>query len=182
MLPVEAFINEWDGGWSTSAKEDGVDWHAFWFFPFFLSDDRALGSWGGEAAVWMRGAAVVVFVPIVALPVDEMIWGWAETFPPDVAVVGEGYVGEDGVLADGLDGDRVGAHGGAWGDAEEAVFRVDGVEAAIFADVQPGDVVADGLNFPAWQGWHEHGEVGLAAGAREGGADVLDAAFWIGDL
>ena len=43
--------------------------------------------------------------------------------------------------------------GGAGGDAEEAGLGVDGVEAAVVAELHPGDVVADGLDLPARQAW-----------------------------
>ena len=68
---------------------------------------------------------------------------------------------------------RVGVLVGAGGDAEEAVLRVDRPQPAVLADAHPGDVVADGLDLPARDGGLEHREVGLAAGAREGGGDVL---------
>ena len=41
---------------------------------------------------------------------------------------------------------------GARGDAEEAGLGVDGVEAAVVAELHPGDVVADGLDLPARAG------------------------------
>jgi hypothetical protein len=68
----------------------------------------------------------------------------------------------------------VGLLRGAGGDAEVAGFRVDGVEAAVLARLDPGDVVADRGDLPAAEGLgrDQHGEVGLAAGAGEGGGDV----------
>jgi len=62
-------------------------------------------------------------------------------------------------------------------DAEEAGLGVDGVEPTVVAEAHPGDVVADGLGLPARQGRLKHGEVGLAAGAGEGGGDVVGAAL-----
>ena len=60
--------------------------------------------------------------------------------------------------------------------AEEAGLRVDRVQAAVGADLHPGDVVADGLDLPARDGRLHHREVGLAAGRGEGGGDVVDVA------
>ena len=70
---------------------------------------------------------------------------------------------------------------GAGGDAEEAVLRVDGPQAAVLADAHPGDVVAHAPDLIALLavdlGRDQHGQVGLAAGGREGGGDVLDLAL-----
>ena len=71
---------------------------------------------------------------------------------------------------------------GAGRHAEQAVFRVDGVEPAVLAEAHPADVVADGLGLPAGDGRLQHGEVGLAAGAREGGGDVVLMVFRRGQL
>ena len=59
-------------------------------------------------------------------------------------------------------------------DAEEAGLGVDGAQPAVGVGLDPGDVVADGPDLPALEagGRNEHGEVGLAAGAGEGGGDV----------
>ena len=94
--------------------------------------------------------------------------------PPDAAVGGEGDVGEDGVAGERGHGVGVGFGGGAGGDAEEAGFGVDGAELAGGVGLDPGDVVAYGPDLPAFEagGRDEHGEVGFAAGAGEGGGDV----------
>ena len=95
-------------------------------------------------------------------------------FPPDVAVGGERDVGEDGVAGERGHGVGIGLGVGAGGDAEEAGFGVDGAEPAVGVGLDPGDVVADGPDLPAFEacGRDQHGEVGLAAGAGEGGGDV----------
>ena len=63
---------------------------------------------------------------------------------------------------------------GAGRDAEEAGLGVDGAQPAVGVGLDPGDVVADGPDLPAVEalGRDQHGEVGLAAGAGEGGGDV----------
>lgn len=92
--------------------------------------------------------------------------------PPHAAVRGERHVGENGVLAQGRHGVRVGFVAGSWSDAKEAGLGVDGVEASIGVRLDPGDVVAHGPDFPPLPrvvlGRNEHGEVGLAAGAGKG--------------
>ena len=88
--------------------------------------------------------------PVLALPVDEMRRRLLRhAFPPHVAVVGQRDVGEDDVFLQGRHGIEVGLFGGAGGDAEIAVFGVDGAELAIRAGFDPGDVVADGGDLPA---------------------------------
>ena len=78
-------------------------------------------------------------------------------------------------LSDGH-GVEVGLFGGARGDAEEAGFRVDRVEAGrpvrglIQAMSSPMVVIFQ--PFEALRR-NQHGEVGLAAGGREGGGDVV---------
>ncbi len=94
--------------------------------------------------------------------------------PPDVTVVGQRDVGEHRVA----DVDRahrvgVGLLVGARCDAEEAVLRVDRPQPAVRTDAHPGDVVAQRLDLPAGDGRREHREVGLAAGARKRGRDVV---------
>ena len=117
------------------------------------------------------------------LPVDRVLRRLAgHPLPPDVAVVGLGAVGEDRVALDRVHRVRVGLVAGVRRDAEEAGLGVDGVEAAVVAELHPGDVVADRLHLPARQGRDQHRQVGLAAGRREGAGDVLDLALGRGQL
>ena len=55
-------------------------------------------------------------------------------------------------------------------------------EAAVGAELHPGDVVADRLDLPVGQGRDQHRQVGLAAGPREGAGHVLDRALRRGQL
>ena len=65
---------------------------------------------------------------------------------------------------------------GARRHAEESGLGIDGVDLAVGRRLDPGDVVTDAGHFPAFVlkllGRNHHGEVGLAAGAGEGGRDV----------
>ena len=95
------------------------------------------------------------------------------------AVAGERDVGEDRVAARCV----AIAFGLVFGlvpgrDAEEAGLRVDGPEPAVGPGPQPGDVVADGPHLVALglERRDQHGQVGLAAGAGEGGRDVVELA------
>ena len=122
--------------------------------------------------------------PVAALPVGQVrrrLVGHA--LPPDVAVVGERDVGEHRVaLGDGAHRVRVGVPAGAGRDAEQAELGVQGVEPAVLAEAHPGDVVAERLDLPARDGRLEHRQVRLAAGAREGGRDVVHRLLRGGEL
>ncbi len=95
-------------------------------------------------------------------------------FPPDAAIGSERSVGEDGVSRKRGHGVGIGFGGGAGSHAEKSGFRIDGAEGAIFVGANPGDVVANGPDFPAFEAlWrNEHGEIGFSAGAGEGGGNV----------
>lgn len=98
----------------------------------------------------MSALASAIRGPVIALPVDGVGGsGAVHAFPPDVAVVGQTDVGEDDVFLDGVHGDRVRLVGRAGSHAEVAVFRVDGMEGAVFMGPDPGDVVTDDGGFPA---------------------------------
>ena len=63
--------------------------------------------------------------------------------------------------------------------AEVTGLRIDRVEPAVRAGLHPGNVVADGGDFPAREmlGRNHHGEVGLAAGAGESRRDIVFSPF-----
>ena len=121
--------------------------------------------------------------PVLAAPVDQVCRRFlGEPFPPDVTLVGGGHVGEDRVVAERGDGVGVGMGAGARGDAEHAELGVDGAQAPVGAELHPADVVADGLGLPARDRRHHHGQVGLAARAREGRRHVAGLALGVGEL
>ncbi len=176
--PVEGLVDERHGGGTAAAEDEGGDGDAVGVLPVGV-DGGALGGGGGEAAVGVGGGLAGFFGdgggPAVAAPVDEFGgWGVGHALPPDAALGGEGYVGEDGVFGEGGHGVGVGFGAGAGGYAEEAVLGIDGAELAGGVGFDPGDVVADGPDLPAFEtgGRDHHGEVGFAAGAGEGGGDV----------
>ena len=183
MVPRAGLEHERDSVGAAAAEDDGVDRDAGGILPGRV-DDRALAGRAAEAAVRVGGDVVGVGVlePVAAQPVLHPLRRLlGHAFPPHVALGRHGDVGEDGVGAAGLHGHRVGVVAGAGSDSEEAVLGVDGAQAAVLAEAHPGDVVADALDLPSGDGGLEHGEVGLAAGAREGGGDVLLDALGVGD-
>ena len=103
--------------------------------------------------------------------------------PPDVAVIGQGTVGEDGItLRDGIHRDRVCFRPGTRCHPEETGLGIYRPQPAIVTELHPGDVVADSLDLPAFHRGNEHGEVCLAAHRREGTRDELDDALRAGQL
>ena len=163
-------------GSAAATEEDGVDGYTLGGFPV-TTDDRALSSRGGEAGVGVSGLLTLGSVSrgvVVAVPVDQVLGQRSvDALPPNVAVVGQSNVGEDGVGLHGVHGHRVGLVAGAGGDAEEASLGVDGAQAAVLTRTHPGDVVTNGLNLVARDGGLEHGQVGLTAGAGESGSYVV---------
>ncbi len=70
---------------------------------------------------------------------------------------------------------RVRTPAGAGCNAEQALLRVEGMQPAVRADLDPGDVVTQGLHPPARQGGLEHGQVRLTARRGKCGRDVVAA-------
>ena len=124
-------------------------------------------------------------VPGFARPIQSIFRRiLVQAFPPyGVVVQVVSYVGEDGALTGRGQCIGVGLFVGARRHAEEAVFGVDGIQAAIFTLPHPSDVVADSPNFVtlhaiAFRRDH-HSQVGLAASGRESSGHVLDFALGI---
>ena len=115
-----------------------------------------------------------------------MVWQFARVFfhafPPDIAVVGQCDVGEDHVFIQTGHAVGVGVEVGARSDAKVTRFWVDGVKLAVRMWLDPGDVVTDGGDFPAFKAfwWHQHGEIGFATSARECRCHMVFLALWIG--
>ena len=182
VVPVEGLGHQWDSGAAAAAEEDGGDGNAGWVLPLG-GNAWALAGRGGEAGVGVCCGGFGFWSPGLVFPVGDTGGGFlGHAFPPHVAIFGDGGVGEDGVAPHGVHGIDVGFVAGEWGDAEEAGFGVDGVELAVGAVLHPADVVTNGFGFPAWDGGHEHGEVGFAASRREGGGDVFEFALWVGEF
>ena len=125
--------------------------------------------------------------PVAALPVDQVRGQAAavvlQALPPHVAVVRQRDIGKYRVFVQAQHAVRVGQHVGAGGHAEVARLGVDRVQAAIGVGLDPGDVVANGGDFPAFKtsGRHQHREIGFAASAGESGGDVVLFALWVTD-
>ena len=110
-VPVEGFVNQRYGGGPAAAEDEGRDGYAGRVLPVRV-DGGALVGRRGEAGVGMGRLAAGFAVrrcPVLALPVDAVGRGFlGHAFPPDVAVIGEGDIGEDDVLLQGRHGVEVG--------------------------------------------------------------------------
>ena len=115
--------------------------------------------------------------PISTFPIDEVSRGFfGHSLPPDIAVVGEGDIGEYGVAFDGIHRHRIAFAGGAGGNPEKTGLGINGSEPAIWPGLDPGNIVAHAGDLPPlffeMLGRDDHGKVCFAAGAREGCGDV----------
>ena len=182
MLPIEGLGNQGHRGGPAAAEQDGADRHAPGILPL-RRHGRALAGGNGEAGVGVRRGLLGRRGPVAAAPVGQVRRRrLGQPLPPYVAIVGQRHIGVDAVGRERVDGVLVGGFAGPGRHAEEAVFRVDGVEPSVVAEAHPGDVVAHGLSLPAFDGGLQHGQIGLAAGAGEGGGDVLHQPFRRGEL
>ena len=174
LVQLRAWVTSGNRGLAAAAEQDRGELHAV-RAEVLLGQHVDLRDRGAEAGVRVGCGLVRIRSPGVALPVGQVrrdLVGHA--LPPHTAVVREGDVGEDAVaLGDGAHGVGVGAPAGARGDAEQAGLRVGGAQFAFLADPHPGDVVTEGFDLPALDGRIQQGEVGLAAGRREGRGDVV---------
>src|SRR5580700_1240686 len=71
--PIESLENEWHGGGSAAAKDNGADGNAAGIFPRGI-DRRTLRSRCGEPRVWVRCLCARYFgnlrSPLLALPIE----------------------------------------------------------------------------------------------------------------
>ena len=175
MGPVAGLEDQRDGRLAAAAEEDRVDRHAA-RVVVLVGEDVALLDRRAVAAVRVAGelarSSGVQGSPFQRGGVGRRV---LQALPPDVAVLGERDVGEDRVaLVDGL-ASRCGLvcslvpgatpkkpYSGLTAHRRpSSPMRIQAMSSPIASTFQPGMV---GL---------EHGEVGLAAGARERRRDVL---------
>jgi len=76
------------------------------------------------------------------------------------------------VVEDGLHGNGVAALRGARGNTKESVLGVDGSQVTLLVESEPGDVVTNAGDVITFEGWPEHGQVGLATRGWESSANV----------
>ena len=185
--PVARFGDQRHGGAAAPTEDEGIDRHAGRVVPLAI-ERRVVGGGDGEARVRVGGLGARLLCdlgrPVLTLPVDQVGRRFlGHALPPHVAIVGQRDVGEDDVAGERGHAVGVGGFVGARRDAEVTGLRVDGVQAAIRARLDPRDVVTDGGDLPALEafGRDQHGKVGLAAGRRKRRRDVILLALRVGD-
>ncbi len=166
VVPVEGLGHQRDEVRPAAAEDDRRDRHALGIVEF-RGERRAVVERDREAGVGVGGLGSHRRA-CQGLPCQSSRrsrHGPVESLPPGlVGVRVQGDIGEQRrVEVGGLerpDHVRVGLHRRARGHPEEAGLRVDGVEPAVRADVQPGDVVARSSRpctregpTRAWPGW-----------------------------
>mmetsp|Transcript_42799 Transcript_42799/g.114541 ORF Transcript_42799/g.114541 Transcript_42799/m.114541 type:complete len:503 (-) Transcript_42799:150-1658(-) len=186
LRPVAGLGHQRHSGGAAATEDHGVESHTPSVLPGLVASGVVRGS-NREAGVGVGGLASSILAdsrgPILALPVDEVSRGFSvDALPPDVAVVSQSDVGEDHVLVERRHAVGVGVRVGARGNAEVASLRVDGVEATILTGLDPSNVVTNGGDAPALEALAvgQHSEVGLAAGARESGGNVVLLTLGVG--
>lgn len=99
-----------------------------------------------------------------------------EPLPPRLTVISQRDIGVDGVALDHRQRVRVRLRRFARCHAEIARLGIDDPQLTVGAGAHSADVVADRPDLPSGLmvsgRRHQHGEVGLATGAREGSGDV----------
>jgi hypothetical protein len=135
VVPVEGLVHQRHGGGATAAEDEGRDRHAGGIFPVRSIDGHWLAGAVKREFGWAALRPVSLAIcrrPVLALPVDQVRRRFlGHAFPPHIAVVGQRDVGEDDVFFQRGHGVEVGLFSRCRGDAEEARFRVDGVERVV---------------------------------------------------
>src|SRR3990172_4712256 len=107
-IPIEGLHNERHQSAASAAKNKGADGNSVWIFPIGI-DGRALARGSSEAGIGMRSDTAAFGSPWLALPVGESGWRrLGHSFPPDVAVRSQRYVGENAIGAQSCHRVRVG--------------------------------------------------------------------------
>src|SRR5687767_5086718 len=152
--PVARLGHQGHRGRATATEDESIDRHALGIVPSGVQR-RIVDGGHGEAGVGVSGLGAGFLGdlrrPVLALPVDRVRGRGAHAFPPHVAIVGQRDVREDHVLVQAGHAVGIGVGIRARGHAEVTRFRVDGVQLAVGTRLDPGDVVADGGDLPAFE-------------------------------
>ena len=182
VLPTERLGDQRHNASAASTEKDRIDRHALRIVPL-RSNHRALTCRNGEASIGVSRPPGRSRSPRAAQPVDQLGGLFAgHLLPPYVAVESARAIGEDGIPGRGEHGVGVRPHAGSGSHTEEAALGIDGVKAAIGAELHPGNIVADGFDFPPRYRRDHHGKVRLAAGRGKRARKVLDLAGGVDHL
>ena len=172
LHPVAGMGNQRHGVGAASTKNKRINRHACRVVPCGVQG-RVVNGRNCKPRIGVGGLSTGLLGyfrrPVFALPVDGVRRCGAHALPPHVTVVGQGHVGVNDLTLQAGHAIGVGERIGARRHTKVPGFRVDGVHTTVFAGLDPGNVVTNGGDFPAVKTGrrHQHGEVGLAAGAGE---------------
>ena len=133
-----------------------------------------------KRAVAMCSCVFTDWSPFTAFPVNQVRGFSFHPFPPDVPIIGQSTIGENGVLFDGFHGHGVGFVRSTGRHAEKTSLSVDCPETSVRCHFHPGNIVTDTLCFPAGDRRLYHGQIGLAASRGKSSGDMVLTAFRIG--
>lgn len=51
MLPIECFINQWYSHGPAPSKQDGINWHSFWVFPWRVNNGALGCRWTESVSI-----------------------------------------------------------------------------------------------------------------------------------
>src|SRR5262245_38904819 len=168
MLPIEGLIYQRRNPGAAPTENDRRDGDTLRIFPVG-GDAWALRRRRGETRVRMR-RLLLAGGPGIASPVRELRWDWTvHSLPPGLSMRSDGHIGEDRMVPNGRHHVGIGFRTRAGGDAEEAGLGIDGPQTAVGTWLHPANIFAHGphLISQVLQRGHQHGEVGLATGARK---------------
>ena len=128
----------------------------------------------------MRSRTAALRIPRFAAPVDGIVGhGVIVTFPPHCAILAQRHIGKYSIPFHGLHRIGIGIRSSSGSNAEETGLGVDRPESAVISHTQPGNIIADGMDLPAFHARrrHQHRHIGLAAGTRKRAAHIGDLAI-----
>ena len=97
FFPSARFDDQWHGIRASRAEDECGDRHTRWVIPFRIERWTLLRR-HGESRIGMRRLASAAGCPRLPLPIGQMRGRLLrQTFPPDIAVIGQRNVGEDHV-------------------------------------------------------------------------------------
>src|SRR6266567_1221399 len=165
---------------AAATKDDRADGDAGRVLPSGIYR-RALFRWSCKAGIRVRGFRASFLgdfgSPAIALPVNALSgWLTCHAFPPHATLRSERDVGEDGVLRESRHRVRIGLDRRSRRDSEEPSLRINGAQTSFGIRSDPGNIVADGPDFPAFGsefvGRNHHCEIGFAARAWKSRSNV----------
>ena len=103
-IPVEGLIDQRDGSAAAASKNESGNRDAVGVFPFAVNT-RALRCRRGKSGIGMCSRFAALFVVRLALPVDQSVgYLFGHSFPPYIAIRGNGHISKYGISADGRHG------------------------------------------------------------------------------